>query len=162
MNLSNAPRCCCLALYLPLSLVPVSTSFQALLMYPSSDYCRCCLTAYQQRIHSAGRHRYLLPPCRRKQRHNCTRVCTQDNIVAIVAIEDVIQKFCAPNGMFFDRFPPVRTPEKIILGEPRLNAERGVIFSYPRPAASLVAGMDTKALAQLFFDCWPQIPCFEG
>jgi hypothetical protein len=89
-------------------------------------------------------------------------VCTQDNVVTIIAIEDIIEKFCAPNGMFFDRFPPIRTPEKILLSEPRLDAERRVVLSYPRPAASLVAGMNTKALAQLFFDNWSRISCFEG
>lgn len=88
-------------------------------------------------------------------------MCTQGNIVAIVAIKDVIKKFCAPNSMFLDRFPPVRTPEKILLGKPRLDAERRVVLSYPRPAASLVAGMDPKALAQLFFNHWPRIPCFK-
>jgi hypothetical protein len=167
MNLLDASRCCSYwVVDLLLSLVPATASFyslfQALLLYPSSLCCWCCLTAYQQRIHSAGRHGYFLPPCRRKQRHNCTRVCTQYNVVTTVAIEDVIQKLCAPNRMFLDRFPPVRTPEKILLGESRLNAERGVILGYPRPAASLIAGMDSKTLAQLFFDCWPRIPCFKG
>ena len=162
MCFSNAPGCsCCRAVHLLLSLVTVFTSFsassKALLMYPSSDCCRCCLTAHQQRIHSTSRHRYFLPPCRRKQRHDCTRVCTQDNIVAIVAIKDVIKKFCAPNSMLLDRFPPARTPEKILLGERRLNAERRVVLSYSRPAASLVAGVDPKALAQFFLDHWPPV-----
>ena len=29
-------------------------------------------------------------------KHDCTRVCTQDKIITIVAIKDVIQKFCGP------------------------------------------------------------------
>ena len=121
MYLLDDSRCWCWAVYLLLSLVPVIASFsllfQTLLLHPFSDCCRCCLTANQQRIHSTGRHRYFLPPCRRKQRHDCTRVCSQNNIVAIVAIKDVIKKFCAPNSMLLDRFPPVWTPEKILLGE---------------------------------------------
>ena len=162
MSCPNAPGCsCCWAAYLLLSLVTVSTSlstsFKALLMYPSSNCCWCCLTTHQQRIHSTSRHRYFLPPCRRKQRHDCSRVCNQDNIVAIVAIEDVIKKFCAPNSTLLDRFPAVRTPEKIHLGESRLNAARRVVLSYSRPAASLVAGVDPKALAQFFLDHWPPV-----
>lgn len=88
-------------------------------------------------------------------------MCSQNNIVAIVAIKDVIKKFCAPNSMLLDRFPPARTPEKILLGERRLNAERRVVLSYPRPAVHTIQNADSLLTLTCVEGPEFQIPDFD-
>lgn len=61
--------------------------------------------------------------------------------------------------MLFDCLSTVRTPKDILFRETRFDDERRIMLSYPRPPASLVAGVNTESLAQLFFNCWLWIAC---
>lgn len=81
-------------------------------------------------------------------------MCDQGYSLTVVVLENVLQQFLGPDGMFFDGFPTLRLPQLVLLYEAFFNLKAWVSTGDPRFVAPLVARVNTKSFAQPLLDDW--------